>query len=292
VALGSLALVGGDPTLALVAMGAWIGYLPWNLPRARIFMGDTGSLSLGVLLAALTLEVEPQANLPLAIGILAYPLGDLALVVLRRLIRAKPLMAPDKSHAHHKVAQLLGSGSVALPVLVAFAGLHAALALVRPGIWSLLASGCLWVGVAVTLFIAGRYRLTPILALRAPFQRVHAIRNYGLTTLRLATGPSQVEMILRHVTEALGLESLRIAGLEVKNRQPAGETSVWTEVLLHEAEAGWREAPQPRDPALDVERRTVIVELIRMADTRLQELAPLRATSWPLHARLTEEPRA
>lgn len=109
----------GAPSLVTaIVIGACLGFLPHNLHPARIFMGDSGSMFLGLVLAAaaITLMGQIDANavfsenigpaaLPLLLpfAVLAVPLLDLALAVLRRVRRGKSPFAPDKEHLHHKL---------------------------------------------------------------------------------------------------------------------------------------------------------------------------------------------
>jgi len=105
--------------LCAVAAGAAIGFLPYNFYPARIFMGDSGSMLLGLLLAAATIAgvgrtLQPHGAdvaafaIPVLIPIfvLAVPLIDVALAVIRRLRRGRPVFAPDKEHIHHQLRQV------------------------------------------------------------------------------------------------------------------------------------------------------------------------------------------
>ncbi len=105
---------------ALLA-GMCLGFLPHNVFPARIFMGDTGSMLLGLLLAAsiitLSGQVDPSAIeggtllpalLPilLPLAVMAVPLLDLALAVVRRTRRGRSPFAPDKQHMHHRLLEV------------------------------------------------------------------------------------------------------------------------------------------------------------------------------------------
>lgn len=146
----------GTPSLVTaVLVGVCIGFLPHNAHPARIFMGDSGSMLLGLLLASaaitLTGQVDPNAIaaesagptlLPLLLpfAVLAIPLVDLLLAVLRRVKAGKSPFAPDNLHLHHRLlsagnSQLktasilyLWTAMIAFPVTVlAFAPLWVAL---------------------------------------------------------------------------------------------------------------------------------------------------------------------
>jgi len=114
----------GVPSLTTaVLVGICLGFLPHNINPAKIFMGDSGSMLLGLLLSAaaitLTGQVDPNAIsaesmgptlLPLLLpfAVLAVPFLDLLLAVGRRLKAGKSPFAPDNQHLHHR---LLSAGN-------------------------------------------------------------------------------------------------------------------------------------------------------------------------------------
>lgn len=109
----------GAPSLVTaIIIGVCIGFLPHNAYPARIFMGDSGSMLLGLLLAAsaitLTGQIDPNAIsaenlgptlLPLALplAVLALPLIDLFSAIIRRVRAGKSPFASDKEHIHHRI---------------------------------------------------------------------------------------------------------------------------------------------------------------------------------------------
>jgi UDP-GlcNAc:undecaprenyl-phosphate/decaprenyl-phosphate GlcNAc-1-phosphate transferase len=105
--------------LCAVAAGAAVGFLPYNFYPARIFMGDSGAMPLGLLLAAATISgvgqtIQPSGgdiaafSIPVLIPVivLAVPLADVALAIFRRLRRGRPVFAPDKEHIHHQLREI------------------------------------------------------------------------------------------------------------------------------------------------------------------------------------------
>jgi UDP-GlcNAc:undecaprenyl-phosphate GlcNAc-1-phosphate transferase len=122
-----LAVVGNTdialaPTLICAGLvGACVGFLPHNFANARIFMGDSGSMLVGLVLSAAATTASSQADpqslglkgalplylpLILPLAVLALPLFDLMLAVLRRLRRGQSPFAPDKEHLHHRLMDL------------------------------------------------------------------------------------------------------------------------------------------------------------------------------------------
>lgn len=116
VALVSTAVSGtiiGDPTVvwcALTLLGAMLGFLRFNFPPARIFLGDSGSLVVGFLLAVLTVKgatrFDGSVYLLAPIFALSYPLLDTGISMLRRWLRGEPLSRADGRHIHHQLQKL------------------------------------------------------------------------------------------------------------------------------------------------------------------------------------------
>lgn len=102
----SLEQANGALIMALLA-GAAIGFLPYNFNPAKIFMGDTGAMFLGFVLAAQAIEgaVKSATAIALIVPILALglPIFDTAYAILRRFVNGKPLMQADKGHVHHRL---------------------------------------------------------------------------------------------------------------------------------------------------------------------------------------------
>jgi UDP-GlcNAc:undecaprenyl-phosphate/decaprenyl-phosphate GlcNAc-1-phosphate transferase len=106
----AVALVGHNELmifLVVVLIGAICGFLPFNSFPASIFMGDSGSLFIGFLLAALAMGAgrSIDATTGAAVPILAFglPILDVTLAVMRRSLRGHPLFRGDTDHIHHKL---------------------------------------------------------------------------------------------------------------------------------------------------------------------------------------------
>ena len=110
---GVLYLALGEISSAAVGLGlagAIVGFLFYNMPKARVFMGDAGSLFLGFTLAVLPLigvDAHPRefGVLPAA-TILAVPIFDVFAAIIRRTKRRAHVMSPDREHLHHKLLDL------------------------------------------------------------------------------------------------------------------------------------------------------------------------------------------
>lgn len=116
--------------ITAIVAGAGIGFLRWNFNPARIFMGDAGSMLLGLLLASATVSGISRTTEPkfvdvagfvvpvlLPIFVLAIPLADAGLAVMRRMRGRRPVFHPDKQHIHHWLLDMARSHRQAVLVM-------------------------------------------------------------------------------------------------------------------------------------------------------------------------------
>ena len=137
------------PTLiAVVLAGACLGFLPHNFNPARIFMGDSGSMLIGLMLSASVTSLTGQFNyatlppkaffpvvlpLLLPLAVLAVPFVDLLLAVVRRTRAGRSPFSPDKMHLHHRLLEIGHSHTRAVLImyfwtaLLAFSGVAVSL---------------------------------------------------------------------------------------------------------------------------------------------------------------------
>ena len=151
----------GAPSLiTAVIIGICIGFLPHNYHPARIFMGDSGAMFLGLLLSAAAITLTGQidlnaitnqgsssALLPLLLpfSILAIPFIDLGMAVIRRLRAGRSPFAADKEHLHHKLLSMGNSHRRTSAILYSWTAMFAfptVVAAFAP-IWMALAVGLL-----------------------------------------------------------------------------------------------------------------------------------------------------
>lgn len=119
--MGTAAYVSGNYELALVAaafVGALLGFLIYNFPKAKIFMGDSGSLFLGFSLAVyailLTQNKEYHVNPMLPVIVLIIPIFDTIRVMLVRIFNLKNPFKADKTHFHHLLVRKGFSSKIAV----------------------------------------------------------------------------------------------------------------------------------------------------------------------------------
>src|SRR6056297_715490 len=90
-----------------VVAGASLGFLPYNFNPAKIFMGDTGALFLGYMLAVISIlgvmKIVTSATIIIMILVLGIPVFDTLFAIIRRIINKKPIMEADRGHVHHRL---------------------------------------------------------------------------------------------------------------------------------------------------------------------------------------------
>ncbi len=115
----SLSGTGAYPVVAITLAGSCLGFLPFNLPKAKIFMGDSGALFLGYMLSVLAITTRYTETNPIAIFvpllILFIPIFDTAYVIILRIVKKQN---PLKGSHDHFVLKLKASG-LSVPSIVA-----------------------------------------------------------------------------------------------------------------------------------------------------------------------------
>jgi UDP-GlcNAc:undecaprenyl-phosphate/decaprenyl-phosphate GlcNAc-1-phosphate transferase len=107
------------PLIAVITLGMCLGFLPWNVHPAKIFMGDGGALLLGLLMAASTMVVGGRTVQPVSgqtffffapilipLVILGVPILDTAWAIIRRAHSRTGLTTADKDHLHHRLMRM------------------------------------------------------------------------------------------------------------------------------------------------------------------------------------------
>lgn len=131
--------IGGDPnTLQAMVVsaavgGACLGFLRYNFHPANIFMGDSGAMFLGFMLGALSiqgiLKRTAVATLFTPMIILAVPIADTGLAILRRARKGKPFHYADKEHIHHRLLYIGHSQRQAVLIIYLWTALLTGIAL-------------------------------------------------------------------------------------------------------------------------------------------------------------------
>ncbi len=152
VTIGLLSFFDGKPEItacALIFACACLGFLPHNAYRAKIFIGDSGAMLCGFVLATLSCQsiFEPKMSIPSlsAIVIFGIPLFDAVFAVIRRIANKSNIFIGDKNHIHHRLSQRYGHRNA---VIFIYMG-----ATILGGIAILMGASLIWEIIATVLFL-------------------------------------------------------------------------------------------------------------------------------------------
>lgn len=192
--------------MALALAGALIGFLRYNFNPASIFLGDSGALFMGFMLAALSVQGTQKASTVVAIMIplLAFgvPMVDTGFTIVRRFISGKPLFQGDREHIHHMLLARGWSQRRVAFVLYGVCALFGLMAMLFVGESARTTGLMLFViGVAV-IFAVGRLRYHEIDEIKASVKR-----NIGERRLRAANN-LRIRRATRALSEATTLEEI------------------------------------------------------------------------------------
>ena len=204
--------------LAALTAGAALGFLIYNFPPAKSFMGDAGANLLGLLMGVIAVEAAVKSaavvSFVLPLILLAVPFMDTTFVVLKRLKYRQPVYRPDSEHFHHRMARIGFSSRRTIAYLYAWTLMLAGLALALRFVpysdhkghyntgWTLV---ILAIGVVVAA--AGVYLVYVLEILK--FRRLDAIR---LRRLRPEASPAQIELDVVKDFETGEFEAVTNAG--------------------------------------------------------------------------------
>lgn len=210
--------------LATMLAGSVLGFLLHNWPPARIFLGDCGSLPLGFLVGALSLEASAKkaAGLTLAVPfvLLSIPMFDTSMAILRRKLNGRKIGQGDRAHIHHC---LRDRGLSATQTLLAIAGLCAATS-VATILSTVLENGLIAIGTSaalLALLVVGRVfgfdetvlLLRHVQAVGNCLRRVPRELRTRFVIVRLTTSVVAGQLDLWH---KIVLRARRLPGVEIE----------------------------------------------------------------------------
>ena len=266
-----LSLVRGDVLMCLLMAalaGAILGFLIFNFNPASIFMGDTGSMFLGFVLAAVSIKTSTKSGTAVAMLVpvmaLGLPIMDTLLAMVRRSLIGRPMFSADKEHIHHRLmSRMVLSHRSAVLVLYGLCGLFMLTAL-GLNFANSAQSAMLLVGMAVVIFVLMRklgyldlrragdhgrgppQEHPPALAGEGPVPAVRGAPSLqgvwdAVRPLAEALDVARLELRLQHqrdgLTDGIVFETLRPAGsalpLDVRVEVKEGELALgWLSALL------------------------------------------------------------
>ena len=270
------AIIVGDRTVlwcSLALLGAMLGFLQFNRPPARIFLGDSGSLVVGFLLAVLTVKgaSRPDGSVYALAPIfaLSYPLLDTGISMMRRWLRGDPLSRGDGRHIHHQL-QKLGVGPRQSVLLIC--GLSAVIAAL--GLSATFASPAFTVAIAT----GGGALLVLILVYGLRWLQYHEFWEAGASVTSAAR---QGRAVIRDKIHARDIATLLRAAESVDHLSAILEDSAGSFRFVHvelQGRSDRREHPVP-DPVRAHGGPTWKLEYpIARADSRLAR--PITLSIW------------
>jgi UDP-GlcNAc:undecaprenyl-phosphate GlcNAc-1-phosphate transferase len=125
-----ISIVVADANVAIIMAalaGACIGFMPYNLNPAKIFMGDTGALLLGYVLATVSIiglfKFYAIISFAVPFLVIGLPLFDTVFAVFRRVLSGRSPMSPDRGHFHHRLIDMGLSQKQAVAILYSVSGI-------------------------------------------------------------------------------------------------------------------------------------------------------------------------
>lgn len=161
IALASETLTSALAILPALALGVAVGFLPWNFPFARIFLGDSGSYFIGALVASTIIigETSVGSKWPLVAPLALY-LGDVLFTLARRAAQRAPLLSAHREHSYQVISRQTPLGHTGTATLVSLGALLC-------GATALLLSPTMSAGL--TILVVACYLLTAHLTKRPQF---------------------------------------------------------------------------------------------------------------------------
>lgn len=161
--IGIISIVTGNYQIAVICLilcGSLVGFLHYNLPPAKIFMGDAGSLTLGFLLASLPLifkeEILVGKMVLVTIAVLIIPIFDVFAAIIRRKKAGISFFSPDRGHIHHKFIDFTNLNTkqilTVIYILSIISGTIGVFFILKPGV---LADTLLFINVTLHLIVFG-----------------------------------------------------------------------------------------------------------------------------------------
>ncbi len=255
-AISAMAGLLGKADIAIIGLafaGSLLGFMRYNFPPARIFLGDTGSMLIGLVVGVLamlgSLKGPGTVLLAAPLAVLAIPILDSTAAVLRRKLTGRSVYSTDRGHLHHRLLDLLGSNR---KVLAWVAGCCAITSLAALGsvFWKNdLISLISCAGVVAVLLITGVFGRAEALLLASRLSKIgrSMVRPLGRSdghiwqsAVRLQ-GSRQWELLWQMLTESA--DKLHLNDISLDVNLPAmreGYHASWKRSGYHDLELCWR----------------------------------------------------
>jgi UDP-GlcNAc:undecaprenyl-phosphate/decaprenyl-phosphate GlcNAc-1-phosphate transferase len=323
-AIAALALLAGHAAVAIVALvfaGALLGFLPFNLSPAKIYLGDAGSMLIGVVVGCLSVRaaVKGAGTVLLAapLAVMTIPILDSLAAVLRRRLAGQSIYAADRSHLHHRLLAHFGNKykvlvcvSICSAVTCGFALVSTALkndmvALVAAFavIATLAATGWFGRGEFVLLFSrlwpAARFFVSPSNACSAPARettaRIQGSRKWETLWATLTESASKLGLTMIHLhVDAPAIQETYVGSWESPaHREPGNRWEMKLPLRVVGHAVGFLEIAGESSGHSNAETIEIVQDMLEPFELRLRSFAEkaIVATVGERRGAATLEPR-
>jgi UDP-GlcNAc:undecaprenyl-phosphate GlcNAc-1-phosphate transferase len=213
--------------MSLIIIGALFGFLTFNFNPAKIFLGDTGSLFLGFILALFATKAPSLAtpigghyinscSILVSISILFYPLLDISFALMRRIAKGSSIYKPDKSHIHHKLLVYFSWNPKICALFIYFLGLCGGMCgimIFNRNTEGLVGAGLLYTSILFYIFNKFQYRES--ISNTSKIQKNKTRTLLYLTKMmdqkiELANNINEINRILEWIMEETEIEGLEL----------------------------------------------------------------------------------
>jgi UDP-GlcNAc:undecaprenyl-phosphate/decaprenyl-phosphate GlcNAc-1-phosphate transferase len=210
---------------ALVFAGALSGFLPWNLSPAKIYLGDAGSMLIGIVVGCLSIRASVKGAgtvlLAAPLAVMTIPILDSFAAILRRRLAGQSIYAPDRGHLHHRLLARFGSKYKVLVCVAVCASITCGFALASTALKNDAVALIASAAVVATLAVSGWFGRGEFVLLSSrlwqasrslvgPLNRQNAIARQSATRIQ---GSRQWETLWVTLTESadkLGLTMIHL----------------------------------------------------------------------------------
>lgn len=161
----------GVAVVAAVFVGSLVGFLPFNFPPARMFLGDAGSMLIGLVVGTLAIRgsMKGPATVAMAapLAIWALPIFDSLAAIMRRKLSGRSIYATDRGHLHHRLMAVFGKNTRVLAVAAVCCAITCAGALISVFMksdWAALISVLMVLSILVVTQVFGHIELVMLIS--------------------------------------------------------------------------------------------------------------------------------
>ena len=157
VATGNVAVI----IIALIVAGSLLGFMCFNFPPASVFLGDAGSMLIGLLIAALAIQGSMKGAgtvlLGASLAVCTIPVVDCSAAIVRRKLTGRSIFSTDRGHLHHCLLNRLGSNRKVLAFMSICCGVTSVAALLSVHFRSDLVAVLVSIGIGVVFVASGLF---------------------------------------------------------------------------------------------------------------------------------------